>query len=73
MCDNGFIWNPSNCECESDKSCDIGEYLDYRKCVCRKRIISNLNEECDNKTIGIIPIDVPVDVNKKIAILVVCI
>ena len=24
--DRGFIWNPSNCECECDKSCDIGEY-----------------------------------------------
>ena len=24
----GFIWNPSNCECEGDKSCDVGEYLD---------------------------------------------
>ena len=23
--------NPSNCECECDKSCDIGEYLDYKK------------------------------------------
>ena len=26
MCDKGFIWNPSNCECKCDKSCDIGEY-----------------------------------------------
>ena len=25
-----FIWNPSNCECECDKSCNIGEYLDYK-------------------------------------------
>ena len=23
-CDKGFIWNPSNCKCECDKSCDIG-------------------------------------------------
>ena len=30
MCDKGFIWNPSNCECECDKSCDTGEYLDYK-------------------------------------------
>ena len=29
ICDKGFIWNPSNCKCECDKSCDIGEYLDY--------------------------------------------
>ena len=31
MCDKGFIWNPSNCECECDKSCDIGEII---KIVC---------------------------------------
>ena len=22
-----FFWNPSNCECECDRSWDIGEYL----------------------------------------------
>ena len=30
VCNKGFIWNPSNCECESDKSCDVGEYLNYQ-------------------------------------------
>ena len=34
--DEGFIWNPSNCECECDRSCDVGEYLDYKNCNCRK-------------------------------------
>ena len=34
VCDKGFIWNPSNCEC--DKSCDVGEYVDYENCKCRK-------------------------------------
>ena len=29
VCDKGSTWNPSNCECECDKSCDVGEYLDY--------------------------------------------
>ena len=29
LCDKAFIWNPNNCECECNKSCDIGEYLDY--------------------------------------------
>ena len=24
--------NPSNRECECDKSCDVGEYLDYKNC-----------------------------------------
>ena len=36
LCNKGFIWNPSNCECGCDKSCDIGEYLDYEICKCRK-------------------------------------
>ena len=46
MCDKGFIWNPSNCECECDKSCNIGEYLDYKNCKCRKKINDKLTEEC---------------------------
>ena len=37
VCDKEIIWNPSNYECEYDKSCDIGEYLDYSNCRCRKR------------------------------------
>ena len=24
-CDKSFIWNPSNCKCDCDKSCDVGE------------------------------------------------
>ena len=27
--DKGYAWNPSNCECQCDKSCNVGEYLDY--------------------------------------------
>ena len=30
-------WNPSNCKCECDKSCDIGEYLDYESFKCGKK------------------------------------
>ena len=29
-CDKGFIWNPSICDCESGKSCDIGQYLRFK-------------------------------------------
>ena len=32
LIDKGFILNPSNWECECDKSCDVGEYLDYENC-----------------------------------------
>ena len=44
-CDRGYIWNPSTCECECDIMCGIGEYLDYKNCVCRKSIINKLVEE----------------------------
>ena len=46
MCDEEFIWNPSNCECECDKACDVGEYLDYENCKCRKTLVPPLIEEC---------------------------
>ena len=45
--DRGYIWNPSNCECEWDKSCDVGEYLDYKNCKCRKRQVDKLVEKCN--------------------------
>ena len=47
-CDKGVIWNPSTCECE----CDIGEYLDYKNCRCRKKIIDKLVEECSENIDG---------------------
>ena len=46
VCDKGSIWNPSNCECEFDKSCDVGEYLEYENCKCRKSLVDKLVEEC---------------------------
>ena len=26
VCDKRFVWNPCDCECEHDKSCDIGKF-----------------------------------------------
>ena len=46
MCDNRFIWNLSNCECECDKACDVSEYLDYENCKCRKKLVDKLVDEC---------------------------
>ena len=46
VCNKGYSWNPSNCECECDKSCDVGEYLDYENCNCGKRLVDKLAEEC---------------------------
>ena len=45
ICDKVFIWNPSNCECECDKLCDVEEYLDYENCKCRKTLVDKLVEE----------------------------
>ena len=46
MCNKGFIWNLSNCECECDKACDVGEYLDYENFKCRKKLVDKLVDEC---------------------------
>ena len=52
VCDKGYIWNPSNCACECDKSCGIGQYLDYKSCVCRNSLIDKLVEECTSVADG---------------------
>ena len=66
ICDKGFIWNLSNCGCECDKSFGIGEYLDYKNCVCRNTLINKLVEECTsaidekkvyNETLNTVSID----------------
>ena len=46
VCDKGFIWNASNWECEFDKACDVGEYLDYENCKCRRKLVDKLVDEC---------------------------
>ena len=46
ICDKGFIWNPSNWECECDKTCDFSEYLDHENCKCRKKLVDKLIDEC---------------------------
>ena len=46
ICGEEFLWNPSNCESECDKSCDVGKYLDYKNCKYRKILVDKLVEEC---------------------------
>ena len=65
--DKGFVWNPTNCECECDKACYIGEYLDYKNCKCRNKLVDKLVEECSenvdgnkmlhNETLNVIPLN----------------
>ena len=46
MCEKGFIWNPRNCECKCNKSRDVGEYLEYKNCKCRNKLVDKLIEKC---------------------------
>ena len=82
MCGKGFIWNPINCECECDKSCDVGEFLDYKNCKRRNKLVYKLLEECsenidgneilynetsDLNSLNAIPLNtVPLNVYKKV-------
>ena len=77
MCDKVFIWNPSSCECECDKSCNIGEFSVYKSCNCRNKTFDKLLEECSeniernemlyNETLDVIPLDtIPLNVYKKV-------
>ena len=50
VCDKEFIWNPSNYECECNKPCDFSQYLDYKNCKCKKRLVDKLIDNC-NETI----------------------
>ena len=52
ICDQEFIWNSSNCEFECVKSCDVEQYLDYKKCMCRNKIADKLVEKCSENTDG---------------------
>ena len=46
ICGKRFIWNPSNQECECDKSSNVGEYLDHENCKCRKKLVDKLIVKC---------------------------
>ena len=62
VCNNKQGWNEGNCRCEckglidkgsggkgfilNPSNCDVGEYLDYENCKCRKSLVDKLVEEC---------------------------
>ena len=45
-CDKGYTWNPSTCEYPCDMWCKSGQYLDYKKCVCKNKLTGNIISEC---------------------------
>ena len=61
VCNKGYFFNPSNCKCECDKSCGVGEYLDYSNCKRRKKLIDPLVEEC-TENIDVIKLIVKVSI-----------
>ena len=40
------MWNPSTCECQCYMWCKPGQYLDYKKCVCKNKLIGRVIVEC---------------------------
>ena len=42
----GYVWNPSTCACKCDMWCKPGQYLDYKKCLCKNKLIGKLISEC---------------------------
>ena len=39
------MWNPSTCACDCDMWCKRGQYLDYKKCVCKNKLIGKVISE----------------------------
>ena len=46
-CKDGYILNPSTCDCKCNKACQIDEYLDIKKFSCKKRLINKLVLKCE--------------------------
>ena len=61
VCDKGYMWNPSTCSCECDRYCETGQYLEYKNCACRKKIIDDLIEQCTS----IVDMDVKINTLSK--------
>ena len=45
-CTKGYTWNPNTCKCQCDMWCKPGQYLDYRKCICKNKLIGRVIAEC---------------------------
>ena len=45
-CNKGYMWNPSTCACECDIWCKPGQYLDYKKCVYKNKLVGRTIAAC---------------------------
>ena len=44
-CSKRYTWNPSTCECQCDMWCKPGQNLDYKKCICKNKLIGRVIAE----------------------------
>ena len=45
-CTKGYTWNPSTRECQCDMWCKPGQYLNYKNCICKNKLIGRVIAEC---------------------------
>ena len=45
-CNKGYMLNPSTFTYECDMWCKPGQYLDYKKCVCKNKLIGKVISKC---------------------------
>ena len=45
-CNKRYMRSPSTCACECDMWCKPGQYLDYKKCLSKNKLIANIISEC---------------------------
>ena len=62
VCKKGYVWNPSTCTCECDLWCKQGQYLDYKNCVCKNRLIGKVNSMCTSFINDVMPSEINGDV-----------
>ena len=43
------MWNPSTCDFECNKACNIEDYLNIKNCLCKKCLIGILVLACENE------------------------
>ena len=43
VCEKGYMWNLSTCACECGMWCKPGQYLDYKSCACKNKLIGKIN------------------------------
>ena len=52
VCNSKQIWNSDTCSCDCNEdfagimTCNKGQYLDYKKCVCKNKLIGKVISKC---------------------------